>query len=48
MISMDMHGNSYEHDEDHDHMEASMYLMALPHVVVTEIKFNGYTATSYE
>ncbi|HWQ17296.1 MAG TPA: hypothetical protein VNL13_05645 [Sulfolobales archaeon] len=49
MMGGGMHGNSDEQDEeDHDHMEACMIMMTLPHVVVTEIKFNGYTATPYE
>ncbi|MEM0472251.1 MAG: hypothetical protein QXX84_05095 [Sulfolobales archaeon] len=48
MMGQGMHGNSDEHDEDHDHMEACMNLMTLPHVVVTEITFNGYTATPYK
>lgn len=46
-----MHGRSVgDHEEgekDHGHMEACMNLMLLPHIVVTEIAFNGYTATPY-
>ncbi len=50
-MGMGMHsrgmGGHGEGDEDHDHMEACMYLMQLPHIVVTEITFNGYTTTPY-
>jgi len=50
-MGMGMHSNnSYGHgdeDHDHDHMEACMNLVTLPHIVVTEIRFDGYIATPY-
>jgi len=38
------HSGEGEEHKEHDHMEACARLMALPHIVVRSISFNGYTA----
>lgn len=43
-MGMGMHSHS---NDSRGHMEACMNLMTLPHIVVTEIRFNGYIATPY-